>query len=233
MDLRRLLDRTADLATTFLAGVGERPVGRPVAASTLRAALAGPLPDQGEDPLAVIEALARAADPGIVATAGPRYFGFVIGGEPARGARRRLAREPPGTRTRPLRHVAGGGGGRGGRGRVAARPARAARPGERRLHDRRDDGQLHGARGRAPRGARARRVGRRGARPRRRAGRHGGRLGDEAHATIFAALQMLGLGRGRVRRVAADDQGRMRRRRAPATLARSTARRSSARRRAT
>jgi glutamate/tyrosine decarboxylase-like PLP-dependent enzyme len=35
-------------------------------------------------------------------------------------------------------------------------------------------------------------------------------VSEEAHATIFAALQMLGLGRGRVRRVAADDQGRMR-----------------------
>ncbi len=34
-------------------------------------------------------------------------------------------------------------------------------------------------------------------------------LGDEAHATVFAALQMLGLGRGRVHRVAADRQGRM------------------------
>ena len=34
--------------------------------------------------------------------------------------------------------------------------------------------------------------------------------GEAAHATIFAAVQMLGLGRGRVRRIAADDMGRMR-----------------------
>jgi glutamate/tyrosine decarboxylase-like PLP-dependent enzyme len=34
--------------------------------------------------------------------------------------------------------------------------------------------------------------------------------GDEAHVTIFVSLQMLGLGRGRVQRVAADEQGRMR-----------------------
>ena len=34
-------------------------------------------------------------------------------------------------------------------------------------------------------------------------------IGDEAHATILAALQMLGLGRERVKRVAADGQGRM------------------------
>jgi glutamate/tyrosine decarboxylase-like PLP-dependent enzyme len=35
-------------------------------------------------------------------------------------------------------------------------------------------------------------------------------VGEEAHATLLAALQMLGLGRARVRRVAVDAQGRMR-----------------------
>jgi len=35
-------------------------------------------------------------------------------------------------------------------------------------------------------------------------------VGDEAHVTIFVSLQMLGLGRGRVHRVEADEQGRMR-----------------------
>ncbi len=35
-------------------------------------------------------------------------------------------------------------------------------------------------------------------------------VGDEVHVTILAALQMLGLGRGTVRRVAADEQGRLR-----------------------
>jgi len=35
-------------------------------------------------------------------------------------------------------------------------------------------------------------------------------LGEEAHATIFSALQMLGLGRERVKWAAADGQGRMR-----------------------
>ena len=39
-----------------------------------------PLPDAREDPLQVIERLARDVDPGLVASAGPRYFGFVIGG---------------------------------------------------------------------------------------------------------------------------------------------------------
>ena len=39
-----------------------------------------PLPEAGEDPIEVIERLARDADPGIVSMAGPRYFGYVIGG---------------------------------------------------------------------------------------------------------------------------------------------------------
>jgi glutamate/tyrosine decarboxylase-like PLP-dependent enzyme len=43
--------------------------------------------------------------------------------------------------------------------------------------------------------------------------------GDEAHVTVFASLQMLGLGRARVHRVAADDQGRMRPDALRATLA--------------
>jgi len=34
-------------------------------------------------------------------------------------------------------------------------------------------------------------------------------VGAEAHGSIFAALQMLGLGRDRVTRIEADDQGRM------------------------
>src|SRR5215208_5549982 len=38
------------------------------------------MPTRGEDPLHVVERLAETADPGLVATAGPRHFGFVIGG---------------------------------------------------------------------------------------------------------------------------------------------------------
>src|SRR5215470_2902246 len=38
------------------------------------------LGDDGEDPIKVLEELASDAEPGIVASAGPRYFGFVTGG---------------------------------------------------------------------------------------------------------------------------------------------------------
>lgn len=79
-ETRELLDRTADLAVAYLDALEERPVGGPVDLELLRRALGGPLPETGSDPVDVVEGLATAADPGLVATAGPRYFGFVIGG---------------------------------------------------------------------------------------------------------------------------------------------------------
>ena len=74
------LHRAADLATDYLGSLDERPVARPVDLAALRDAMGGPLPDGPSDPAAVVEALAAAADPGLVASAGPRYFGFVVGG---------------------------------------------------------------------------------------------------------------------------------------------------------
>jgi hypothetical protein len=75
-----LLKKTCDLATAFFAGLRERPVGRPVDYSAMLANMGGPLPLEGEDPLHVVQHLSTVADPGLVATAGPRHFGFVIGG---------------------------------------------------------------------------------------------------------------------------------------------------------
>src|SRR3954453_7383147 len=78
-----LLARAARHAETFLAGLPERPVdarGEP-------AALRVPLPDEGLPAAMVIDELVAAADPGLVASAGPRYYGFVTGGAlPAAGA---------------------------------------------------------------------------------------------------------------------------------------------------
>jgi len=76
----RLLSRTAELATAYLDSLDDRPVARRVDLPAVRAAIGGPLPDGPQDPLAVVEGLAAASDPGLVASAGPRYFGFVVGG---------------------------------------------------------------------------------------------------------------------------------------------------------
>jgi glutamate/tyrosine decarboxylase-like PLP-dependent enzyme len=46
----------------------------------LMEALGGPVPEEGTDATDVLAQLAERADPGIVASAGPRYFGFVTGG---------------------------------------------------------------------------------------------------------------------------------------------------------
>jgi glutamate/tyrosine decarboxylase-like PLP-dependent enzyme len=63
-----------------LDAIAERPVAVPIDAAMLRAALDHPLAEDGLDPVAVIDALAEDADIGVTATAGPRYYGFVIGG---------------------------------------------------------------------------------------------------------------------------------------------------------
>jgi glutamate/tyrosine decarboxylase-like PLP-dependent enzyme len=79
-------DRTAGLraatehAEAFLDTLDDRPVAARTDAAAVRDALGGPLPESGEAPEAVINALAAGAEPGLVATAGPRHFGFVIGG---------------------------------------------------------------------------------------------------------------------------------------------------------
>src|SRR5215208_2606319 len=74
-----LLHRTAQMAEEYLATVRERRVGPSLGFEDMLATLDGPLPEQGEDAEDVLEALA-ALEPGMAATAGPRYFGFVTGG---------------------------------------------------------------------------------------------------------------------------------------------------------
>lgn len=68
------------LATTYLAGVPDRPVGARASLRQLRAALGGPLPQRPTDPRAVIAALATAVQAGLMTTASGRFHGFVIGG---------------------------------------------------------------------------------------------------------------------------------------------------------
>jgi glutamate/tyrosine decarboxylase-like PLP-dependent enzyme len=75
-----VLRRTAQRVVDYRESVLTRPVASSVDSGRLRAALGGPLPRERADPDAVIDQLATAVEPGLVATVGPRYFGFVVGG---------------------------------------------------------------------------------------------------------------------------------------------------------
>ncbi len=208
-DRHALLDRTAELADDFLDRLATRPVGRAVDLSKLRTALGGELPAGPGDPKAVIEALARDAEAGLVGSAGPRYFGFVVGGGvPASLAADWLASAwdqnaglyalSPSAAV--VEEVAarwlielfglpdGSSVGFTTGATMASFTALAA--GRHRVLERagwniEDDGYV-------------------GAPPIEVV------VGDESHVTIFVSLQMLGLGRKRVHRVPTDDQGRMR-----------------------
>ncbi|MFG2066867.1 pyridoxal phosphate-dependent decarboxylase family protein [Micromonospora tulbaghiae] len=79
-ELRHLFRRAADHAAGYRLSLPDRPVGVPVDQAALHRAFAGPLPDAPTPPEQVLAELVAAAEPGLVATAGPRYFGFVIGG---------------------------------------------------------------------------------------------------------------------------------------------------------
>jgi glutamate/tyrosine decarboxylase-like PLP-dependent enzyme len=213
-----LLRRTTELASDFLAGVDERPVALPISPDQMRERLGGPIPEAGEAPAAVIEWLAAAVDPGLVASSGPRYFGFVMGGaQPAalaadwltstwdqnaglfvRSPAAAVAEEVAGEWLRELLGLPAGasvGFTSGGTmanftALAAARHALLARQGW--------DVEERGLRGAPPIHAVA---------------------GDESHATVYGSFQMLGFGRGEVHRVATDEQGRMRPDALAATLA--------------
>jgi glutamate/tyrosine decarboxylase-like PLP-dependent enzyme len=74
------LDAAHRRANGYLDTVGDRPVVARATAVDLRAALGGPFPETPQDPVAIVNRLADAAAEGTVASQGPRYFGFVVGG---------------------------------------------------------------------------------------------------------------------------------------------------------
>jgi glutamate/tyrosine decarboxylase-like PLP-dependent enzyme len=208
-DRERTLRRAAELSIAFLGELADRHVGARTDGNAIAATLGGPLPEDGEDPVTVIEDMARRLDPGLVATAGPRYFGFVIGGAipAAVGADWLTAAWDQNANLHALspaaagaEQVAGGwmldllglppsasvglptGAGLANAvGLAAGRHAVLAREGW--------DVEARGLYG-APEITVV--------------------IGEEAHATVLTALQYLGLGRERVVNVPADEQGRMR-----------------------
>jgi glutamate/tyrosine decarboxylase-like PLP-dependent enzyme len=208
-DRRTLLHQTADLAADFLEGLATRPVRATASHDELVATMGGLLADRGEAAGEVVDHLATIADPGLIGSAGPRYFGFVIGGSlPAALAADWLTSAwdnnaglyAIGPSASVAEEVAAGwlidlfglpadssvGFSTGAT--MASFTALAA--GRHRVLERlgwnvEEDG-LQGA----PELSVV--------------------VGAEAHVTIHVSLQMLGLGRNRVHRVAADGQGRMR-----------------------
>jgi len=78
--LRPLLVRAAERAAAFRETVGDRPVAPEVDVERFRRTFGGPLPDKGTDAESVIDELVEMVEPALVASAGPRYFGFVMGG---------------------------------------------------------------------------------------------------------------------------------------------------------
>jgi glutamate/tyrosine decarboxylase-like PLP-dependent enzyme len=76
----RVLEVAVERARKYLAEAPERPVREEATVDELRSLLDAELPQDGEDPAAVVDALAEAAEPGLITLASPRYFGFVIGG---------------------------------------------------------------------------------------------------------------------------------------------------------
>jgi len=206
--MRRLLESAAERAITYLEGLDDRPVAPSAAAVVGLSALDEPLPERPTPPEEVIRQLDEVCSPATMAMAGPRFFGFVIGGSlPVALAANWLAgawdqnsalyNVTPATAE--LERVAlrwlldlfglpatcGGGFVTGAT--VANFTALAA--------------ARHGVLARAGWDVEA--DGLIGAPPVTIV------VGDEAHPTLFKALGLVGLGRKRVVRVPADAQGRM------------------------
>src|SRR4029079_5240374 len=79
-DLRTALHHAADLIADYRAGVGETRVTPDSDRRDTAEVLRGPVPEGPAGLGELVDELVAAAEPGLMATAGPRYFGFVIGG---------------------------------------------------------------------------------------------------------------------------------------------------------
>lgn len=208
MDIAALFAQAAEAAARFRSGSSER-LHRPerMYAGSVEA-FAGALPDRGAPADQVIAELVRKAEPGLHAMTGPRFHGWVIGGS-----------HPAGVAADMLTSAWGQNAGN----HMAAPSAAAAELVAGRwllellgLPSTASVGFVTGATLAnftclaAARSAVLERVG-------WDADRQGlfaappitVIIGDDAHTTVFSALQFLGLGHDRVVRVATDDQGRV------------------------
>ncbi|MDQ0894042.1 pyridoxal phosphate-dependent decarboxylase family protein [Agromyces ramosus] len=67
-------------ARDWLASVAQRPINPNADVDEIKDALGRILADEGQDAAAVVDHLATAIEPGLIAMASPRFYGFVIGG---------------------------------------------------------------------------------------------------------------------------------------------------------
>jgi glutamate/tyrosine decarboxylase-like PLP-dependent enzyme len=79
-DWEKVVDAAARASLTYLESLPDRRVHPPPDPDPIRAAILTDMPQRGEAPDVVVEALARELDPFVTAHASGRYFGFVIGG---------------------------------------------------------------------------------------------------------------------------------------------------------
>jgi len=79
-DERKILERVLEEATGFLDGLPGRRVAARTDVDGVAAALRRPLPDEGAEPMEVIEELIAGAEPGVLAIPSGRFFGWVMGG---------------------------------------------------------------------------------------------------------------------------------------------------------
>lgn len=79
-DYQAALDRAHAHASGWLESLPTRPAGPRIDADALLAQFSEPLQEQPMDPAAVVDELARLAEPGLMAMPSGRFFGWVIGG---------------------------------------------------------------------------------------------------------------------------------------------------------
>ena len=208
-DTRELLNETAQRAARYLESLPGRRVAAAREAGELVPALGGALPQKGLPASEILARLDEIGGQGVVASAGPRYFGFVTGGAlPASLAASWLAAAWDQNAFSEVSSPVGA-----ALERVAMRWVLEAL----RLPA---DAGIAFVTGATMANFAAIAAARRAVllAHGHDADRHGLHaapeitvvVGEQAHATLFKALGMLGLGRDRVVRVPADGQGRMR-----------------------
>ncbi|MFB8147554.1 pyridoxal phosphate-dependent decarboxylase family protein [Microbacterium sp. NPDC056003] len=79
-EYREALDAAHRHALEWLASTAERPIRPDLDAEGMLGRLRRELPEEGLDAAAVVDELAEAAEPGLMAMGSPRFYGFVIGG---------------------------------------------------------------------------------------------------------------------------------------------------------